>query len=227
MVYNIIKLKTFTELEMKTIKKLIVILSIALGLNAQAANPWMPWDNNYGNDNFFDRITPWGNNNDGGFFDGMSNFGPFDSGSNFGPFDSGSNFGPFDGMSNWGPFNGDSNFGPFSNVADWVNDTDFGFYFDTKNKFANQNEAYTDGNFSGSADAYAKGQADAYAKGQADGYAQGQADAFGNGQAQGYYEQQIADYGEPRGMGRFQGYGRKGFLGYVPGNDFPAPQMSY
>ena len=59
--YNIIKLKTFTELEMKTIKKLIVILSIALGLNAQAANPWMPWDNNYGNENFFDRITPWGN----------------------------------------------------------------------------------------------------------------------------------------------------------------------
>ena len=213
---------------MKTITILIAILSLASGLTAQAANPWMPWDNNnYGNNNFFDRIKPWGNNNDGGFFDGMSNWGPFDSGSNFGPFDSGSNFGPFDGMSNWGPFNGDSNFGPFSNVADWVNDTDFGFYFNTKNKFANQNEAYTDSNFSGSADAYAKGQADAYAKGQADGYAQGQADAFGNGQALGYYEQQIADYGEPRGMGRFQGYGRKGFLGYVPGNDFPAPQMSY
>ena len=99
---------------MKTITKLIAILSLTSGLTAQAANPWMPWDNNnYGNDNFFDRIKPWGNKNDGGFFDGMSNWGPFDSGSNFGPFDSGSNFGPFDSGSNFGPFDGMSNWGPF------------------------------------------------------------------------------------------------------------------
>jgi hypothetical protein len=62
-------------------------------------------------------------------------------------------------MSNWGPFNGASN---------WVNDTDFGFNFNTKNKIDNQASGKAEGKFDGQADAYAKGQADAYAKGYVD-----------------------------------------------------------
>jgi hypothetical protein len=70
---------------------------------------------------------------------------------NWGPFDGGSNMGPFNGMSNMGPFNGGNN---------WLNDTDFGFNFNTKNK--------VDNTVSGKAVAKLEGQADGYAKGYAD-----------------------------------------------------------
>jgi len=75
-----------------------------------------------------------------------------DNGSNWGPFDGGSNAGPFNGASNWGPFNGANN---------WLNDTDFGFSFNTKNTVDNQVSGKADGKFDGKADAYAKGYADA------------------------------------------------------------------
>jgi hypothetical protein len=74
--------------------------------------------------------------------------------------DNGSNWGPLDTGSNWGPFNGATNWGPFQGANNWVNDTDFGFNFNTKNKIDNQ--------VSGKADGYVKGEADAYAKGYVD-----------------------------------------------------------
>jgi hypothetical protein len=78
-----------------------------------------------------------------------------DNGSNWGPFDSGSNMGPFNGASNWGPFSGAQN---------WMNDTDFGFNFNTKNKIDNRVAGKADAQFAGQAEAYAKGYADATKK---------------------------------------------------------------
>ena len=58
-----------------------------------------------------------------------------------------------DGSTNWGPFDSGSNFGPFNGMSNWMNDTDFGFNFNTKNKVDNK--------VSGQAEGYAKGYADA------------------------------------------------------------------
>ena len=66
-----------------------------------------------------------------------------------------------------------SNFGPFKNDNNWLNDSDFGFNFNTKNKVDNKSTAAADANATGAADAYGKGVADAYAKGYADGKASG------------------------------------------------------
>lgn len=57
------------------------------------------------------------------------------------------------GSTNWGPFDSGSNFGPFNGMSNWMNDTDFGFNFNTKNKVDNK--------VSGQAEGYAKGYADA------------------------------------------------------------------
>jgi hypothetical protein len=58
-----------------------------------------------------------------------------------------------DGSTNWGPFDSGSNLGPFNGMSNWMNDTDFGFNFNTKNKVDNK--------VSGQAEGYAKGYADA------------------------------------------------------------------
>jgi len=78
-----------------------------------------------------------------------------DNGSNWGPLDSGSNFGPFNGASDWGPFTGANN---------WLNDTDFGFNFNTKNKVDNTVAGHAETKLKGEADAYAKGYIDAQEK---------------------------------------------------------------
>jgi hypothetical protein len=62
-------------------------------------------------------------------------------------------FGDDNGNTNWGPFDGGSNVGPFNGMSNWLNDTDFGFNFNTKNKIDNK--------VSGQAEGYAKGYADA------------------------------------------------------------------
>ncbi len=202
---------------MQTMKRLL-LTAILLISTAVTAKPWMPWDNNsYGNnDGFMDSFMPWSSNNDEGWGagKGFSNWGPFDSGSNFGPFDSASNWGPFsgennwgpfDGGSDWGPFSGENNWGPFSNVNDMVNDSDWGFYYNNKNKISNKGYARADGKYAGELQSRGSGYADGYTKGNADAYYKGQAEG----------------YGKARGEGRFEGYGRKGYLGYAPGNSFP------
>ena len=70
--------------------------------------------------------------------------------------------------------------GPFQNSNNWLNDTDMGFNFNTKNKVDNSSSATIDGQATGQVDAYAKGQADAFAQGQADAYAKGLADGKSN-----------------------------------------------
>jgi hypothetical protein len=74
--------------------------------------------------------------------------------------DNGSNWGPIDSGTNWGPFNGASNWGPFSGANNWMNDTDFGFNFNTKNKVDNTVSGKADTKFNGQAEAYAKGYAE-------------------------------------------------------------------
>jgi hypothetical protein len=54
-----------------------------------------------------------------------------------------------DNGSNWGPFNGASNWGPFSGANNWMNDTDFGFNFNTKNKVDNHVSGKADTKFDG------------------------------------------------------------------------------
>ena len=143
-------------------------LAIVTALGATSAMAYN--NNNYG----------WGMFDNAGVSDANGNT---DAGTNWGPFKGVSNWGPFDGGNNWGPFTGVSNFGPFSNDNNWLNDTDFGFNFNTKNKVDNRSTGSVDGKASGYADGYAKGQADARAKGYADGYAKAQADAYAKGYA--------------------------------------------
>jgi len=73
----------------------------------------------------------------------------------------------------------------------------------------NKGYARADGKYAADVEARGVGYADGYTKGNADAYYKGQLDG----------------YGKSRGNGRFEGYGQKGYLGYVPvtGNSFPAP----
>ena len=194
----------------KTLITALILLS-----SVANAKSWMPWDNNNnGNDNLFESWMPWNSsssnaNSNWGPFDGGSNWGPFDGGSNWGPFDGGSNFGPFDSGSNWGPFSSDSNWGPFNKMNDMVNESDWGFYYNNKNTTSNKGYSRADGKYAAELESRGVGYSDAYTKGNADAY----------------YKSQLDGYGNARGNGRFEGYGRKGYLGYTPfsGNTFPAP----
>jgi flagellar biosynthesis/type III secretory pathway protein FliH len=78
------------------------------------------------------------------------------------------------GAQNWGPFQGGNN---------WMNNTDFGLKFDTKNSTDTKASGAADGSASGTGNANASGKADAYAKGAADGFAKGQANAYAKGYA--------------------------------------------
>ncbi len=195
---------------MNIMKKTLLSLTL-LASSIVSAAPWMPWDNNSNNnDGIMDSWNPFGNSSTNwNPMNSGSNFGPFSSGSNFGPFDSGSQFNPFDGDSNFGPFNADQNWGPLNNMNEMVNDSDWGFYYENKNKTTNKGYARADAKYSAELDARGIGYADGYAKGNADAYYKGQLDG----------------YGKARGNGRFEGYGQKGYLGFVPvtGNGFPAP----
>jgi len=195
------------------IMKKTVLSSILLTSSMMvSAAPWMPWDNNSNssNGNFMDSWNPFGNSNSSwNPMDAGSNWGPFNNGSNIGPFDSSSKFNPFDGSSNFGPFNADQNWGPLNNMNDMVNESDWGFYYENKNKVSNKGYSRADGKYAEALEVRGVGYADGYTKGNADAYYKGQLDG----------------YGKTRGNGRFEGYGQKGHLGYVPvtGNGFPAP----
>ncbi|MEO1939427.1 hypothetical protein [Candidatus Thioglobus sp.] len=198
---------------MQTMTK-ILFSSVLLLSSVASASLWMPWEdngNNNGNNNVIESWMPWNS-------DSNSNFSPMNSGNNWGPFNSGSNFGPMDSMTNWGPFNSDSNFGPMDGMTDWgpmetannfMNDTEFGLTFKTKNKTDSKGYARADSKYSGELQNRISGKGDWY----------------GDAQADNYYKGQINNYGQVRGEGRYYGYGRQGHLGYVPtqGNDFPAP----
>ncbi|MDC0965810.1 hypothetical protein OAS07_05455 [Candidatus Thioglobus sp.] len=186
---------------MNIMKKILFSL-ILLVSSVVSAEPWMPWDNNNtSSNNGF--MGAWNPMNAG------TSFNPFSGGSNFGPFDSGSEFNPFDGATNLGPFNGAQNWGPLSNMNDMTNDADWGFYYKNKNKTSNKGYARADSKYTTEVEARGVGYAEGYTKGNADAYYKGQLDG----------------YGKARGNGRFEGYGQKGHLGYLPttGNDFPAP----
>ncbi len=149
-------LKTIMEKIMKILTKLFAVIALSASVVATAGWGWGPFGNN----------------------DGYYGYGPHRGyNTNWGPFDGRSDWGPFDSRSNWGPFDGRSNWGPFSGANDWVNDTNFGFNFDTKNK--------TDNRYSGRADAVGSGRADAYATGrvQAEAIAHAQAEAYNRGYA--------------------------------------------
>lgn len=194
--------------------KKTLLSSLLLASTVVSAGPWMPWDNNNNgynnNDNFMDSWNPFASGNTNwNPMDAGSNWGPFSSGSNFGPFDSASKFNPLDASSDFGPFNADQNWGPLSNMNDMVNESDWGFYYENKNKVSNKGYARADGKYAEELSARGVGYADGYTKGNADAYYKGQLDG----------------YGKARGTGRFEGYGQKGYLGYTPitGNGFPAP----
>jgi len=196
----------------------ILFSSILLLSSAVSAGIWMPWDNdsnnNYGNnnDNLMESWMPW-NSNSGSSFNPMSNsgsnWGPFNSGSNWGPLNSGSNFGPMDSMTNWGPMSSEADWGPMETVNNFMNDTEFGLTFKTKNKTDAKGYARADSKYGGELSNRLSGKGDWYSKGQADNY----------------YKGQLNNYGQVRGEGRYYGYGKQGHLGYVPakGNNFPAP----
>ena len=189
----------------QTLFSLVILASFAV-----SAQPWMPWDNNSSNNSIMDSWNPFGNSSSNwNPMDSGSNFGPFNSGSNFSPFESGSSFNPFDGGSNFGPFNVDQNWGPLSNMNNMVNESDWGFYYENKNKTSNKGYARADGKYAAEIEARGIGYTDGYTKSNADAYYKGQLDG----------------YGKARGHGRFEGYGQKGHLGYLPatGNSFPAP----
>lgn len=192
--------------------KKTLLSSLLLASTIVNAGPWMPWDNNSynNNDSFMDSWNPFASGNTNwNPLDAGSNWGPFSSGSNFGPFDSASKFNPLDASSDFGPFNADQNWGPLSNMNDMVNESDWGFYYENKNKVSNKGYARADGKYAEQLSARGVGYADGYTKGNADAYYKGQLDG----------------YGKARGTGRFEGYGEKGYLGYTPttGNGFPAP----
>jgi hypothetical protein len=98
-------------------------------------------------------------------------------------------------------------------MNDWVNETEFGLTFKTKNKVENKGYARADGNYTA----------------QLQNRLSGKGDWSANGQADNYYLGQVTNYGQARGQGQYQGYGKQGYLGFanapVSNNDFPAPSQ--
>ena len=95
-------------------------------------------------------------------------------------------------------------------MNDWVNETEFGITFKTKNDMKNKGYARADSDYAA----------------QLQNRMSGKGDWYGEGVADSYYLGQITNHGNARGEGQYQGYGKQGFLGYLEtpatSNDFPA-----